>query len=70
MERTMKINLEKLVHDVRNPLNSISVNAELVKVLIDQPDSSAQVKKALDTILLECRKCNEVLNSSQQYFSE
>lgn len=66
----MKTNLEKLVHDVRNPLNSISVNAELVKVLVSQPGSTEQVRKALDTILQECRKCNDILSSSQQYFTE
>ena len=66
----MKTNLEKLVHDVRNPLNSISVNAELAKVLIDQPGAAEQARKALDTILRECRKCNDVLNSSAQYFAE
>lgn len=66
----MKTRLEKLVHDVRNPLNSISVNAELAKVLLSRPDSTEQVLQALDTIILECRKCNDVLNSSQQYLAE
>jgi len=66
----MKTKLEKLVHDVRNPLNSISVNAELAKVLLNHPGSSEQVLNALDTIIRECKKCNEVLNSSQQYLAE
>jgi signal transduction histidine kinase len=70
MEPLMKTRLDKLVHDVRNPLNAISVNAELAKLLLDHPGSGEQVRKALDTILQECRKCNDVLNLAPDYFPD
>ena len=66
----MKTKLDKLLHDVRNPVNTISVNAELAKVLLDQPQSAEQMKKALDNILSECRKCKQVLDHADDYFAD
>lgn len=71
----MKSEQEKLIHDIRNGLNSIAMNAELAKLLVMQKGSSDMTVKALDTILKQSTLCSELLtggnadtntNSSQQ----
>lgn len=53
--------LRRLVHDVRGPLNKISMNAELVKMVLqnDMPLEKALV--ALDHIIQECQECSQFL---------
>lgn len=50
--------LAKLIHDARGPLNKISMNAELVKMLLqnDMPIEKALV--ALDKIIVSCQECS------------
>ncbi|MCW8195189.1 histidine kinase [Proteobacteria bacterium 005FR1] len=56
--------LSKVAHDLRNPLNSISMNAELVKLKLQRSGDPEQVVAYLDRILQECRNCGAVLESS------
>ncbi|MFT2091858.1 histidine kinase dimerization/phospho-acceptor domain-containing protein [Paraglaciecola sp. 2405UD69-4] len=52
---------DKFVHNMRNPLNSITLNAELGKVLIDGQASTEQIKQVFSKILQQCKDCDEML---------
>jgi signal transduction histidine kinase len=62
--------LSKVAHDLRNPINSISINAELVKLKLQQTGDPAQVVTYLDRILQECKNCGTVLESSTKQFHD
>jgi signal transduction histidine kinase len=62
--------LSKVAHDLRNPLNSISMNAELVKLKLQRSGDPEQVVAYLDRILQECRNCGAVLESSTKKAEE
>lgn len=56
--------LARMAHDLRNPLNSISMNAELVKLKLQRSGDTEQVVTYLDRILQECKNCGALLESS------
>lgn len=49
------------IHSVRNPLNSISLHAELGKMLLDENASSEKIKHAFSVILEQCSSCEQIL---------
>lgn len=53
--------IEQLIHDARGPLNTISVNAEVAKLLIQKPGSTEALLAAMQNILHECQRCNAIL---------
>ena len=53
--------LRKLVHDARAPLNRISMNAELVKLVLENDMPKQKALDALDKILANCQLCSERL---------
>ncbi|MDO3388509.1 histidine kinase dimerization/phospho-acceptor domain-containing protein [Gilvimarinus sp. SDUM040013] len=59
----MTDDLRKIVHDARNPLNNISVNAELGKLSLESLDDKARAIEVLDTIVRECKRCSDVLDT-------
>lgn len=56
--------LSALRHELRNQLNTISVNAELIKLLASQPDNSDRILACAERILAECSACAELLTDS------
>lgn len=56
----------KLIHDVRNPLNNISVNAELGKLILTRTGDIDKAKDIFTTILEECRKCSDKLEELKE----
>lgn len=52
----------RFIHDLRNPLNTISVNAELGKLTLERTGDIRKAISIFETILTECRQCNHVLN--------
>ncbi|MCF2947844.1 histidine kinase [Paraglaciecola aquimarina] len=61
--------LAKQIHNARGPLNRISMNAELIKLIIenDMPKDKALV--ALDKIISACQECSDSLqNISEQKY--
>lgn len=58
--------MSRVTHDLRNPLNSISMNAELVKLKLQQSGDPEQLVAYLDRILQECKNCGAVLASSMK----
>ena len=53
--------IDRLVHDARGPLNTISVNAEVARLLIQKSAPPDGVLAAMQNILRECQRCNEIL---------
>ena len=66
----METKFAKLVHDVRNPLNTISVNAELGKLNLEKNADIIKAQEIFAKIILECRKCSEKLDILKSAFSE
>lgn len=52
----------RFVHDLRNPLNTISINAELGKLTLERTGDIRRAIGIFDTILAECRQCSELLD--------
>jgi signal transduction histidine kinase len=58
--------LATLIHDLRNPLNTISVNAELARLQLQKSQDPQAVMNCLDKIINECQKCSQVLTEVSQ----
>jgi hypothetical protein len=57
----MHSRIDRLVHDARGPLNTISVNAEVARLLIQKSAPPEGILTAMQNILRECQRCNEIL---------
>ncbi|MGA4607384.1 histidine kinase [Pseudoalteromonas maricaloris] len=55
--------LAKLVHDARKPLNQISMNSELIKLIAEQPGSQQQIIDIANTIIKATKECSELLQT-------
>jgi signal transduction histidine kinase len=55
----------RFVHDLRNPLNTISINAELGKLTLERTGDIRKAISIFDTILAECQQCSRVLETLQ-----
>jgi signal transduction histidine kinase len=53
----------RFVHDLRNPLNTISINAELGKLTLERTGDVRKAIAVFDTILAECRQCSTLLDT-------
>lgn len=53
--------LAKQVHDIRKPLNRISMQAELIKLVLEKNLPQQQAIDALDKILQSCQDCSQLL---------
>ena len=53
--------LNKLVHDARAPLNRISMNAELIKLVLENDMPKDTALAALDKIISNCQQCSDSL---------
>lgn len=51
-----KKSINTIVHDVRNPLNTIVMNAELGKILAAQQSLPEEIVNIFETILSEAEK--------------
>lgn len=58
----------RFVHDLRNPLNTISVNAELGKLTLERTGDIRKAVSIFETILAECRQCSHVLETLQDTY--
>jgi hypothetical protein len=57
----MHSKVDQLLHDARGPLNTISVNAEVAKLLVQKAGPNESILAAMQNILRECHRCNEIL---------
>ncbi|MEH8021641.1 histidine kinase dimerization/phospho-acceptor domain-containing protein [Rheinheimera metallidurans] len=53
--------LEKQIHDIRKPLNRISMQAELIKLVLENQLPAAKLAEAADKILQSCQECSQLL---------
>lgn len=59
----------KFIHDLRNPLNTISVNAELGKLTLERTGDIRKAISIFEAILVECRQCSKMLDTvKDEYF--
>lgn len=67
MEKTMSTgedrSINKLVHDARAPLNRISMNAELIKLIIENDMPKEKGIEAIDKIINACQECSNTLQT-------
>ncbi|KXI28071.1 histidine kinase [Paraglaciecola hydrolytica] len=55
--------LAQLVHDARGPLNKISMNAELVKLVLENDLPKEKALQALQAIIKNCQDCSTHLQA-------
>lgn len=58
---------KKLIHNIRNPVNTISMNAELGKLCLERTEDIAKATEIFDIILRECRQCGEQVNALKSH---
>ena len=56
-----KTALAQCIHDARGPLNNISMQAELAKLVLQNDMPTDKAIAALDKIVLACQQCSEQL---------
>lgn len=64
-----KVQLREALHKMNNALNSISMQAELARMYLEQNNSSA-VEEALTIIMAQCRGCSQVSQSTQNLIQD
>ncbi len=55
--------LNRLLHDLRNPLNNISINAELGKLMLERTGDIQRAVQIFEIIIGECRNCSNKLDA-------
>jgi len=55
--------LTKQVHDIRKPLNRISMQAELIKLVLENNLPPQKAIEAVDKILQSCQDCSQLLEN-------
>lgn len=55
--------LEKQIHDIRKPLNRISMQAELIKLVLENQLPAVKAAEAADKILQSCQECSQLLQN-------
>ncbi|MDP5029584.1 MAG: histidine kinase [Paraglaciecola sp.] len=62
MDRIDETEFKDFTHRLRNPLNSISLHAELGKMLIANQGSSEKIAQAFEVILQQCKRCEQTIS--------
>jgi signal transduction histidine kinase len=55
--------VNRLLHDLRNPLNNISINAELGKLMLERTGDIQRAVQIFEIIISECRNCSNKLDA-------
>ena len=53
-------------HDIANPLNAISLNAELAKLLLER-DQPERAREVLERLLADCARCGRMVQGMQRF---
>ncbi|MEJ6122619.1 hypothetical protein MT390_12200 [Vibrio sp. 2-Bac 85] len=53
--------INELIHDARAPLNRISMQAEMIKLVLENNMPIEKALEAADKILISCQQCSESL---------
>lgn len=54
-------NINQQIHDIRKPLNSISMQAELIKMLSEACENSPKLQESANKIIQNAKHCSELL---------
>lgn len=54
-------NLAKIIHDIRKPLNRISMQAELIKLVLENDLAKDKALAAVEQIIQSCQDCSSQL---------
>ena len=55
------MDINTAIHDIRNPLNTIAMNAELARLIIETNADPVKSINAIDAILRSCKLCSDRL---------
>jgi len=61
------VTTNSLIHDVRNPLNRISMQAEMVKLVLENDMPKEKAIAALDKILAACQDSSAALQKLAEH---
>ncbi|BCD97225.1 histidine kinase [Marinagarivorans cellulosilyticus] len=62
--------MSTLVHNARNPLNRISMQAELAKMMVTQGLPTEKIIVALDKVLQGCQDCSAQLEEISNHVKQ
>lgn len=62
--------LQKQLHDIRKPLNNISMQAELVKMLTESAASSDKISDSANKIIVNAKECSNMLQALFEYLEK
>ncbi|MDN4502972.1 histidine kinase [Alteromonadaceae bacterium BrNp21-10] len=65
-----KLTISKLVHDARAPLNRISMNAELVKLVLENDMPKEKGIRAINKIISACQDCSNQLHNINELYND
>lgn len=60
----------RLIHDIRSPLSTVSVNAELGKLYLERGDNKESLEQVFDTIAHHCNLCVQRLEDLETLILE
>ena len=69
LNQAEKAQLKEALHKMNNALNSISMQAELAKMYVEQGNSE-MVSEALGIIMSQCRQCSAITQSAHTLLQE
>ncbi len=55
----------QFIHDLRNPLNTISINAELGKLTLERTGDLRKAISIFEVILAECKRGSQILDDAK-----
>lgn len=60
--------MRSLAHEIANPLNAITMDSELIRMLLDRGDG-ARAREVLDRLLGDCARCGRMVRELQKFGS-
>lgn len=54
--------IHQLMHELRNPLNTISMNAELANLMLQEERDSSEIIVLMERIIAQCVACSGVID--------
>ncbi|WNO60293.1 histidine kinase dimerization/phospho-acceptor domain-containing protein [Rheinheimera sp. MMS21-TC3] len=61
MTKSSQQDLAQVIHDVRKPLNRISMQAELIKLVLENDLAKDKALAAVEKIIQSCQDCSSQL---------
>lgn len=60
-------NINQLIHDTRGPLNRISMQAELIKMVLENDMPKEKALAAIEKIIAACQDCSQCLQDVAEF---